>query len=154
MHHALGPANPLSDEASQRLRRKSCDHWAFDIGTVVAFGMKSKSGFGVFGDGIPGNAADFLEAGAAQDGGRAAEERGVPEVESFLDDLVEHFALAGHTREGIEIFFDGVGIGEKVGGLDEEEFGIFEKKPDGVLQNIAGGDVVGIQNENQLAFAV
>ena len=88
---------------------------------------------------------------AAQNGGRAAEERGVPLVEAALDDAVEHLVLARHLVEGPQIALERIGIEEEVRRLDEEELRIVLEIADGFEQEVARRRMVGIEDRDQFA---
>ena len=88
--------------------------------------MHFDGGCGVFGDGGGCQAVDGLKGCAADECGGSAEEGGVPEVEAFLSDLVEHVVFGGDGVVDVEVAFDGVWVEEEVRGLDEGDFGVGE----------------------------
>jgi hypothetical protein len=51
---------------------------------------------------------------------------------------------------GLEVLFHGRRIDEEMGGLHQEELLVPKEKTHGAAQQIAGGHVVAVQNENQI----
>ena len=80
-----------------------------------------------------------------------AEEGAVPLVEPALDDAVEHLVLARHVLEGLQIAFERVGIDEEVRRLDKEELAVPREVADRLLQEVACGSMVGVEDGNEFA---
>ena len=86
---------------------------------------------------------------AAQDRGRAAEERGVPAVEPALDRAVEHLVLGRRVAGDLEIALDRIGIEEDVRRLHHEEPLVVTEVSDGLLQEVAHRGVVGVEHDDE-----
>src|SRR5216683_1562724 len=101
---------------------------------------------GVFGYGFDGHAADLIERGTPQHGAGTAEEGGVPEVVSILNDAVEELTFVGDLAELVEIALEGIGRIEVMRRLQHAEFGVAQEPAEGDLQEAAGGDVVAVED--------
>ena len=143
----------------QRWRRKADidfgrepgHHRPVDIEAVPAAGMQLAGGLRILGDRGGGEPAHGFQGLAPDQRRRAAEEGAVPEVEPALDRGVEHLDLARHLPEHAQIVLDRVGIAEEVRRLDQEQALVAEEVGNRVLQDVLGRDVVGVEDEDQVA---
>ena len=62
----------------------------------------------VFGHGFDGDAADFIERFATEDGAGATEEGGIPEVVAVLNDAIEELVLVGNDMKLAQIALEWV----------------------------------------------
>ena len=110
--------------------------------------MQLERSLRVLGDRGGGDTPGAQQMPPAQNRRRAAEQRGVPEVQAALDCLVEHLALARHAVEGAEIALDRIRIDEEVRGLDQGQLGIAQEVADRVLEDVLGRHVIRVKHQN------
>ena len=149
LDHAARPADALADVRGEALSGEAGSLRNVDVGRVPAGHLHAQRGVRVFGDGFVGDAADFVESGAAQDRAGAAEEGGVPEIVAVLDHAVEQLALIGNDVKLPEIALEWIGRIEMMRRLHHGQFGVAQKPADGHLQKAARGDVIGIEDGHE-----
>src|SRR6202789_1507336 len=86
--HPTGPADALTDVAGEAFGGQAGRLGNVDVGGVPSANLHAQRRGGVFGDGLGGEALDFLDGGAAQHRARAAEEGGVPKIVAVLNQTV------------------------------------------------------------------
>ena len=106
---------------------------------------------GVFGNGFYGDAVDLFQCGTAQDGAGATEEGGIPKVVAVLQQAVKQLAFVGHLLKRIKITLKRIGREKMVRRLHQRQILVVYKPAHGHLQERAGGNVVSVENGNQLA---
>jgi hypothetical protein len=143
------PANALADVRGERLGGQPGGLRNIDIGRVPAQLLHAQGGMRVFGDGLGGDAAGFVERRAADDRAGAAEEGGVPEVVAVLDDAVEQLALVGDGLVERQIALEGVGRIEVVRGLQHGQPLLGEEPAQRELQEAARGNVVAVEDGDE-----
>ena len=106
---------------------------------------------GVFGHRFHGDTAHLFQRAALDDGARATEESGIPQVVAVLYQAVEQLAFVGYRTESIEISLERVGREEKVRRLQHHQLRILEEPAHAHLQERAGRHVIGIEDGNVFA---
>ena len=98
-------------------------------------------------------AADLLQGRPAQQRRGAAEESGIPLVEPFLHEAVEHLVLGGQAKGG-DVLLDGIRVEEEMWGLDEEQPLVDAEEANGLGQEVPRRGVVGVEHRDDIAVAV
>ena len=151
LRHAARPADTLADMPGQALGGQAGGLRQRQVGGVVAQAVELEGGMGVLGDGLHGDAANFLQRAALDDGAGAAEEGGVPQVVAVLHQAVEQLALVGYRTEGIEVLLEGVRREEEVRRLQHRQLGVAQEPAHADLEEGTGRHVVGIEDGDVVA---
>ena len=113
--------------------------------------MHLECGVRIFGHGFNGNAPDLQQNTALEDRAGAAKKCGVPQIIAVLHQTVEQLTFVGHSLEGSQVFFKGIGREKMVRCLQHGQLGITQKPAHCNLQEGARRHVVAIENGHIVA---
>src|SRR5262249_1299442 len=105
------------------------------------------------GNGLCFEAADSLNGRAAHDSTGTTKEGGIPEIISWLNDVIEERLLRRHLSGEMQIAFVRVGIEEMLRTLDQSNVVVF-KKTDCLLQKTTHRHMVSVKDRQQLSVCL
>ena len=150
LRHATGPSNALGHVLRKTFGCQARGLGDIDIGGPVPEPMQLERGVRVFGDRFDGDATDFHQGAAPQDGAGPAEEAGVPEVVAVLDQAVKERTLVRHTPEGAQVALEGVCGEEVMRCLDQCTARIGKHGAHRQLQERAHRQVIAVEDGNEV----
>ncbi|MNV21741.1 hypothetical protein D3C71_1126840 [compost metagenome] len=103
-------------------------------------------------DGFRGKTTNGINRLSPQNRARAAEERGIPQVITVLDQPVEELTFVRIPTEHSQVAFEGIRREEMVRRLHQRKARVAAEPPGGDLQKRAHGEVVAVEDRHQLAI--
>ena len=152
LRHAARPPDALAHVGREAFRGQTGGLRLVDVSRGVTAPVQLEGGVRILGHGFHGNAAHFQQRSAPYHRAGAAEERGVPEIIAILDQPVEQRTLVGDAAEGAQVALKRVGREEVVRCLQHRALRVALEPAHGRGQKRARGDVVAIENGDQLTI--